>query len=81
MSARYTTSTTTLASVASLILILAPSLSADSNLQREGQEDQVKYGVGHWSESLGLHRAVVRVTRQADALGVHIPCNATWPPT
>ena len=73
MSARHTTSTTTLASVASLILIFAPSLSADPNLRREGQEDQVKYGVGHWSESLGLHRAVVRVTRQADALGVHIP--------
>lgn len=73
MSARHTTSTTTLACVVGIILIFAPNLSADSNLRREGRGDQVKYGVGHWSESLGLHRAVVRVTRQADAVGVHIP--------
>ena len=46
---------------------------AEPNLQREGPEGQAKYGVGHWSESLGLHRAVVKVTRQADAVGVHIP--------
>ena len=72
MPPRHTTSTTTLASVA-LILILVPSLSADPNLRREGPEDQVKHGVAPWSESLGLHRAVVRATRQADALGVHIP--------
>jgi glycosyl hydrolase family 123 len=73
MPARPTTSTTAVASLASLILIFASSLWADGNLRRENPEDQVKYGVDHWAESLGLHRAVVNVTGQADAIGVHIP--------
>ena len=73
MSTRYTTSTTRLAPVAGLILIFVSSLAADSIFQSGGQSDPVKYGVGDWSESLGLHRAVIKVTQQADALAVHIP--------
>ncbi len=33
----------------------------------------MKYGIGSWSEKLGNHRALVRVTAAADVVRVHIP--------
>lgn len=38
------------------------------------QRDSLRYGIGTWiADSLGNHRAVVRVERPADAVVVHIP--------
>ncbi|KKM26009.1 hypothetical protein LCGC14_1589240 [marine sediment metagenome] len=58
--------TTSLLPVTVLIASLAGSAAAEG-------PTEATYGVGDWSESLGLHRAVVEVTQQADAVGVHIP--------
>ena len=73
MSTRHTMSTTRVAFAVCFILVLAQGLSAESDQGDASQKDSVKYGVGGWSESLGLHRAVVKVTQQADAVAVHIP--------
>ena len=63
--------TRTTRSITSIVILIAActtAVGADTVLDTE-----VPYGVGQWSETLGLHRARVKVSEKADAVWLHIP--------
>jgi hypothetical protein len=56
------------------VLFFGPRAGVEPKLTRATHSDSLHYGLGAWEpDSLGNHRAVVRVDRAADAVLAHIP--------
>jgi hypothetical protein len=59
--------------LSNLLRISAMTLTMSLAVVAQGAAEDVPYGVGDWPESLGNHRARVRVEQKVDAVWVRIP--------